>query len=286
MTVALVTGTSSGIGLHSAVGLARAGCTVVATMRDLGRRRALDDAAAEAGVELDVRTLDVVDGDSVGSCFSSVVSDHGGLDVLVNNAGQGLVGTLEQLSDHDLRSQMDVNFFAVALLTRLALGVMRPAGRGRVLTVTSVGGVVGQPFNDAYCAAKFAVEGLMQSLAPVAARLGIDVSVVEPGPVSTEFVSGIMTRGAGALRGAPHLHGHDDADPYAPLLGAYVARTQDTFANAQRAEEVAAVVVEAAITDRPRFRWQTSEAASTFVGMSIHDLHGDKVIGETATWLM
>ena len=284
MTVALVTGTSSGIGLHSAVGLANAGCEVVATMRDLGKRHALDEAAAGAGVELDVRALDVVDHDGARSCVSSVVADHGGLDIVVNNAGQGLVGTLEQLSDDDLRAQMEVNYFAVALLTRLALGVMRGAGRGRVVTVTSVGGAVGQPFNDAYCASKFAVEGLLQSLAPVAARLGIAVSIVEPGPVSTEFVTGIMARGDGALRqrsGAPA--GADDA--YGPLLAAYVARTQQTFSQAQRAEDVAAVVVEAAMTDRPRFRWQTSDAARAFVAQSLRDLDGATVLTETSTWL-
>jgi NAD(P)-dependent dehydrogenase (short-subunit alcohol dehydrogenase family) len=285
MTVALVTGTSSGIGLHSAVGLARAGCTVVATMRDPARRQALDDAATKAGVELDVRRLDVVEQGNVRSCVSSVVSDHGGLDILVNNAGQGLVGTLEQLSDDDLRSQMEVNFFAVAVLTRLALGVMRGAGRGRVVTVTSVGGAVGQPFNDAYCAAKFAVEGLMQSLAPVAARVGVGVSVVEPGPVSTEFVNGIMARGAGALRAAMRPDAEPGGDPYGALLGAYVARTQQTFGNAQTADEVAAVVVEAATTHQPRFRWQTSPASSAFVAMSLRDLDGTSVAEETATWM-
>lgn len=283
MAVAVVTGTSSGIGLHSAVGLAKAGCEVVATMRDLGKRRALDQAAASAGVELDVRVLDVVDQETAGSCLSSVVADHGALDILVNNAGQGLVGTLEQLSDEDLRAQMEVNYFAVASLTRLAIGVMRRAGHGRVVAVTSVGGVVGQPFNDAYCASKFAVEGLLQSLAPVAARVGVEVSIVEPGPVSTEFVNGIMSRSAGALRQTAGEEGSVDA--YGPMLGAYVARTRETFSQAQSAEEVAAVVVEAATTERPRFRWQTSDAARLFVARSLCDLDGGQVLAETASWL-
>jgi NAD(P)-dependent dehydrogenase (short-subunit alcohol dehydrogenase family) len=168
---------------------------------------------------------------------------------------------------------------------------MRGAGRGRVVAVTSVGGAVGQPFNDAYCASKFAVEGLLQSLAPVAARIGVDVSVVEPGPVSTEFVNGIMARGAGALRTAADDRAGDDGSDdgsgsaYAALLGAYVARTQETFSQAQSAEDVAAVVVEAATTARPRFRWQTSEPARRFVAQSLRDLDGAQVLAETSGWL-
>jgi hypothetical protein len=110
----------------------------------------------------------------------------------------------------------------------------------------------------------------------------VAVSVVEPGPVATEFVNGIMARGAGALRGATDPH---HGDPYGPLLAAYVARTQETFSQAPRAEEVAAVVVEAATTEQPRFRWQTSDAARSFVAQSLRDLDGDEVLAETSSWL-
>lgn len=160
MTTALVTGTSSGIGLHTAIGLARTGVDVVATVRDTGRADALRTAAAAAGVELDIRALDVTD--PVGA--RDLVADVGPVDILVNNAGRGAVGTLEQLTDEDLQAQLDTNYLSVARLTRLVLPGMRERGTGRVVTVTSVGGAVGQPFSDAYCAAKFAVEGLMLSL--------------------------------------------------------------------------------------------------------------------------
>src|SRR3954447_24508202 len=166
--VALVTGTSSGIGLHTAVGLARSGLRVIATMRDIAKATALRSAAEQAGVEVEVRALDVVDEAQA----TALVADLERVDVLVNNAGQGSVGTLEQLTLDDLRAQLDVNYLGVATLTRLVLPGMRALGTGRVVTVTSVGGAVGQPFADAYCGAKFAVEGLMQSLAPVAARFG------------------------------------------------------------------------------------------------------------------
>lgn len=277
--VALVTGTSSGIGLRTAVGLAQAGLTVVATMRDPNQAQRLLDAAEEAGPEtagrLEVQPLDVTDAVNAAGSVERVLAEHGRLDVLVNNAGRGAVATLEQLTDEDLQAQLEVNYLGVARLTRLVLPVMRAQGSGRVVTVTSVGGVVGQPFADAYCGAKFAVEGLMQSLAPVAATFGVTVSVVEPGAVASDFV--------GNVAGAPD--GDDPEDPYADLLAAYLRRTAGAFDHAQSPTDAAAVIVEACTTTEPRFRWQTSEGASAFAGLSLADLDGSGVLGQTASWL-
>jgi len=273
--VALVTGTSSGMGLATAVGLARAGLTVVATMRDTGKGDALRRAAEDAGVEVDVRALDVTDSEQARACVDGVLADHGSVDVLVNNAGRGAVATLEQLSDAQLQEQLEVNYLGVARLTRLVLPSMRAAGSGRVVTVTSVGGAVGQPFADAYCAAKFAVEGLMQSLAPVAAKLGVTVSIVEPGAVASEFV-GNVHRGDEGL---------SSQDAYARMLAAYLERTAGAFDNAQTPEQAAEVIVQAATTTEPRFRWQTSAQASQFVGLSLADLDGSRVTGFTSTWI-
>lgn len=269
--VAVVTGTSSGMGLHTAVGLARAGLRVVATMRDVTRADALLAAARDAGVSVDVQALDVTDEGQIAEVIEAV----GTVDVLVNNAGRGAVGSLEQLTAQELRDQLEVNFMSVVSMTKAVLPGMRAAGTGRIVTVTSVGGAVGQPFADAYCAAKFAVEGLMQSLAPVAARFGIGVSIIEPAAVASAFVTnadGVLDR-VGA------------DDPYADLLAAYVRRTSGAFANAQSAEAAAEVIVEAATTSEPRFRWQTSDGAKAFVGLSLADLDGSRVIGQTSTWL-
>lgn len=264
--IALVTGTSSGIGLHTAVGLARTGLSVIATVRNTSRADALRAAADEAGVTLDIRALDVTDADGA----RALIESAGPVDVLVNNAGRGAVGTLEQLSDADLQEQLETNYLSVARLTRLVLPGMRERGRGRIVTVTSVGGVVGQPFADAYCGAKFAVEGLMQSLAPVMAPFGVDVSIVEPAAVASAFTESADISGAG---------------PYAQLQQAYLDRTSGAFASAQAPEDAAATVIEAATTQEPRFRWQTSEAAVRFAGLSLADLDGSRVLATTATWL-
>lgn len=266
MTTAIVTGTSSGIGLHTAVQLAAAGQRVIATVRDTSRADALRAAADAAGVTLDIRALDVTD--AAGA--AAFVEAAGPVDVLVNNAGRGAVGTLEQLSDADLQAQLETNYLSVARLTRLVLPGMRARGRGRIVTVTSVGGVVGQPFADAYCAAKFAVEGLMQSVAPVVAPFGVQVSVVEPAAVASSFVESVD---------------HSDAGPYEEQLQAHLARTRSSFAAAQAPEDAARTVVEAATTDSPRFRWQTSETAVRFAGLSLADLDGARVLGATSAWV-
>jgi NAD(P)-dependent dehydrogenase (short-subunit alcohol dehydrogenase family) len=281
--IAVVTGSSSGMGLHTAVGLAGRGVTVVATMRDPDRDHALRQAAETAGVQLDVRPLDVTDGPAATRCIDQVLATYGRIDILVNNAGRGSVASLEQLTMDALRAQLEVNYLGVAGLTKLVLTPMRLAGRGRIVTVTSVGGAVGQPFADAYCAAKFAVEGLMQSLAPVVARFGIDVSVVEPGAVASDFVANV----AGVLtpHGEPPAPESAADDPYAAMLQSYLARSRSAFAAAQSPADAAATIVEAALTDQPRFRWQTSAGASAFVGLSIADLDGSRVLEQTRGWV-
>jgi short-subunit dehydrogenase len=191
--------------------------------------------------------------------------------VLVNNAGRGSVATAEQLTLDDVREQLEVNYLGPVALTKAVLPAMREAGSGRVLTVTSVGGVVGQPFADAYCGAKFAVEGFMQSLAVVVERFGVWVSVIEPAAVASEFVANVAR---------PASHG-----PYGELLDAYLGRTRTAFAAAQSASSAGLAIAEAATSPDYRFRWQTSDQATAFAGLSLADLDGARVMGMTRTWI-
>lgn len=273
--ILLLTGTSSGIGLATAVAAAQAGWQTVATLRTPGRADKLRAAADEAGVTLDIRTLDVTDTASVATAVSGVLSDYGRLDALVNNAGAGHVGTIENESMDDVRRTMEVNFFGVVQTTKAVLPHLREAG-GRLVTVTSVGGVVGQPFNEAYCAAKFAVEGFMESLAPVAARTGVTVSLVEPGAVATEFVANAKVDPATLIAAA---------GPYAPSLMAYHERTQAAYGHAQTSADVAACVLEVLASERPPFRVQTSDWARDFVGTKLGDLDGSRTIALTDSYL-
>ncbi|MBJ6637075.1 SDR family NAD(P)-dependent oxidoreductase [Streptomyces sp. DHE7-1] len=271
-----MTGTSSGIGLAAAVAAARAGWRTVATLRDTTRADALRKAAVEAGVELDIRRLDVTDEDSVTAAIEGVIADYGRLDAVVNNAGAGHLGTLENDSLADIRKVMEVNFFGVLSVSKVALPHLRAVG-GRLITVTSVGGVIGQPFNEAYCAAKFAVEGYMESLAPVAKKLGVSVAVVEPGAVATEFVNNIGV----------DLEAGIDAGAYTDPLRHYIDRTVEQFLDgtAQTPASAAEAVIEALHAERPAFRIQTTDWARAFVSTKLADADGSAVQALTGSWV-
>ncbi|MBA2392574.1 MAG: SDR family oxidoreductase [Ktedonobacteraceae bacterium] len=269
--IALVTGTSSGIGLSTAVQLAQHGFTVVATMRDTKKAGPLGEQARAAGVTIDVRELDVQDDASVMRCVQGVLQTYGRIDLLVNNAGAGYLGTMEQTAIQDLQRTMEVNFFGVWRVTQAVFPAMRATGSGRILTVTSVGGLIGQPFNDAYCAAKFAVEGFMESLAPVAKRLGIAISLIEPGPVNTNFVASVVAT-------LPETT-QDVQAVYGSMLGAYMGETQERFATmGQTPDQIGEVMIKAATEENPHFRYTTSEMIHGLVAQKYVDPTGDALV--------
>ncbi|MEU1430696.1 SDR family oxidoreductase [Nocardia sp. NPDC005746] len=267
--VVLITGTSTGIGLAVAAAAVRAGYKTVATLRNPDKAGPARDTGA------DVRQLDVTDSASIANCVAGVVADYGRLDAVVNNAGISVLGTVEHLPMADIRRSMEVNYFGVVEVTKAVMPHLR-ASKGRLVTVTSVGGAVGQPFNEAYCAAKFAVEGFMQSLEPVAATVGVGVSVIEPGAVTTEFVTNARVDIPAAI---------DAAGPYAPALQAYINRTRGAYSTAQTAAQVADVVMSALTAYPVVFRWQTSDYARSFVADSLSDLDGSIVAGLTSKWV-
>ncbi len=272
----IVTGASTGIGAATALQLATAGHDVVATVRSDAAAATLNEAADAHGTSLTIRHLEVTDHGAVQALFTELEAERP-LDVLVHNAGAGQVGTLEQLDLAELRDAMEVNFFGAAACVKAAFGPMRQRGRGHIVVVTSVGGAVGQPFNDAYCAAKFAVEGLLESLHPVAKAHGVSVTVVEPGPVATEFIANV--------KGRAHFAGGDPTDPFGPQRDAYLRRSAATFANAQSSAEVAEVIAKVLTESDPAFRVQTSEAATAFVATKLSDLDGRQVTSMTAGWI-
>ena len=272
----LITGASSGIGEAAALQLA-ASHEVIATVRSDAACQSLLDQARDAGVSLDVALLDVTDFAAVDGLVDSLVQ-HGGIDVLIQNAGAGHVGTTEELVFDDLRACMELNFFAAAHIVQAVLPSMRARHAGRIIVVTSIGGVVGQPFNDAYCAAKFAIEGLLESLHPVAAAVGVQVTVVEPGPVATKFIDN--------LTGLDSVFSGDDG-LYAVEKAAYLARlgSPERLAGMQTSEDVAQVLVGLVESDSPPFRAQTSSWSTEFVGVKLGDLDGSATTGMTSSWV-
>ena len=187
--VAVITGSSSGIGLLTAIELARGGYRVVATMRDLGRRTRLDEAAERAGVSgrLDVRRLDVTETDSIPGVVEAVVRDHGRIDLLVNNAGFAMAGFAEDMRLAEIRQQFETNFFAHVAMTKAVLPVMRRQRAGHIIMVSSISGRVGQPVLSSYSSSKFALEGWSEALRLETFSLGIRVVLVEPGAFGTDI---------------------------------------------------------------------------------------------------
>ncbi len=184
----LITGCSSGFGLEMVNRFLEFDWTVVATLRNASSRQSIfDEQKKKYGSRLKVLNLDVTSSDDRANAVRCVLEEFDGkLDCLVNNAGYGLFGSLEDISEKQLREQMEVNFFAAALITRAFLPALRLA-RGRIINLSSVFGFSGFPLTSAYCASKFAVEGLTESLRIELAPYGIQVSSVEPGGHRTRF---------------------------------------------------------------------------------------------------
>jgi NAD(P)-dependent dehydrogenase (short-subunit alcohol dehydrogenase family) len=187
--IALITGSSSGFGLLTSIELAKAGFRVVATMRDLGRRERLDQAAAAAGVaaQLDVRALDVTNFISLPAFVDGVVRDYGRLDVLVNNAGFAVAGFAEDIKLDELRYQFETNFFGAVAMTKAALPTMRRQHSGHIIMVSSIAGLSGSVTVSSYSASKHALEGWSESLRLEINSLGIKVVLVEPGAFQTDI---------------------------------------------------------------------------------------------------
>jgi NAD(P)-dependent dehydrogenase (short-subunit alcohol dehydrogenase family) len=192
--IALITGASSGFGLLTSIELAKAGFHVIATMRDLGRRERLDQAAAAVGVaaRLDFRALDVTNFDAIPAFVEAVVRDHGRLDVLVNNAGFAVAGFAEDTKLEELRRQFETNFFGAVAMTKAVLPAMRSQHSGHIIQVSSIAGLHGSVTVSSYSASKHALEGWSESLRLEVNSLGIKVVLVEPGAFQTD----IWTRGA------------------------------------------------------------------------------------------
>jgi NAD(P)-dependent dehydrogenase (short-subunit alcohol dehydrogenase family) len=202
--VAFVTGSSSGIGLLTAVELARAGYRVIATMRDTSRRQRLDEATAAAGIApyVDVRALDVTEFDYVPSFINRVVQDYGRIDVLVNNAGFAVAGFAEDLSLEEIRSQFATNFFGQVAVTKAVLPTMRTQGSGHIIMISSISGLHGAVSVSSYSASKFALEGWSESLRLELNALGIKVVLVEPGSFQTDIWTRNAVLGQKAMDGS------------------------------------------------------------------------------------
>jgi NAD(P)-dependent dehydrogenase (short-subunit alcohol dehydrogenase family) len=186
--VAVVTGTSSGIGFETSLALAREGYFTYATMRDTTKSNKIKEIAQKENLKISILELDVDDEKSVKSAIAQILDQKQRVDVLVNNAGWGLWGCVEDVSIDEFKEQFETNFFSIIRLIQEVAPAMRKQGSGTIVNVSSVVGRIGFPASPAYISSKFALEGLSESLRFEFAPFGVDVIIIEPGVIKTNFM--------------------------------------------------------------------------------------------------
>jgi len=186
--VAIVTGTSSGIGFETSLALAREGYFTYATMRDTTKSNKIKEIAQKENLKINVLELDVDDEKSVKSAIAQILDQKQRIDVLVNNAGWGLWGCVEDVSVDEFKEQFETNFFSIIRLIQEVAPTMRKQSSGTIVNVSSVVGRIGFPASPAYISSKFALEGLSESLRFEFAPFGVDVIIIEPGVIKTNFM--------------------------------------------------------------------------------------------------
>lgn len=248
----LITGVSSGLGRALALAALARGDTVMGTLRQAEQLAGFE--ALAPGQAIAVR-LDVTDKDRVRDVIAGAIERAGGIDVVVNNAGYGLSGAAEELSDAELRHQMETNFFGLVAVTQAALPFMRAQKRGHVVNISSVAGYKGIVGMSAYSASKFAVEGFSESLAAETAHLGIKVTIVEPGAFRTNWSSDTAI-----VRSAKVI------DDYAPSAGVVRAGLSQMDGRQQNdPAKGAAAIIQAVEAEAPPLRLPLGPDSVTYL---------------------
>jgi NAD(P)-dependent dehydrogenase (short-subunit alcohol dehydrogenase family) len=193
MRSVLITGTSKGIGFETALAFGRAGYRVHATMRNPSQSPALADVAAKEKLAISISTIDVDDDESVRDGIATIQSEHGPIDVLVNNAGVERAGSIEEQSIDDFRATMETNYFGTLRCIKSVVPQMRQRRAGAIINISSVAGSFTQPPMAAYCASKWALEALSESLACEMKAFGVRVVLVKPGIIDTSMARRITT---------------------------------------------------------------------------------------------
>ena len=252
--VAVVTGSSSGIGFETSLLLARNEFVTYATMRNLKKSTDLQEIAAKECIPLKVLPLDVNDDTSVSSAIDTIIKENGRIDVLVNNAGYDVFGSLEELTIDEIKGQFETNFFGVVRATKAVIPTMRKQGSGTIVNISSLGGRIGlMPFLTAYHSSKFAVEGFTESLRQELAQFNIDVILIEPGAIRSNFIDN--------SKNAKNYN--PENSPYASTIQKLFEGFQSIMAESSHPRDVAEVILKVVNTSSPNVRYPVGKDAES-----------------------
>jgi NAD(P)-dependent dehydrogenase (short-subunit alcohol dehydrogenase family) len=260
--VVLITGCSTGIGCDLAQRLARAGYMVAATARDVEAMEGL-----EAALKL---ALDVTRPESIQKAVDSTIEQFGRIDVLVNNAGYSQIGALEELADSQVQQMYDVNVFGVLRMVRAVVPYMRAQKIGQIINISSIAGKMATPVNGAYSSTKFALEALSDALRLELAPFNIQVILVEPGAIKTNFDQTVHARGDALLS--------NPASPYLPLYRKYQRVSDGMRQQEPGPEAVSKVVQQAMETSKPKARYLAGVAFPGRMVIYMRDLIWNPVV--------
>ena len=245
----LITGASSGFGKETAKLFQKNGWNVIATMRSPEKEQDLNELE-----NVLVTKLDVQDSESINNAIKEGIEKFGSIDVLLNNAGYGLMGVFESVTKDQIQTQYAVNVFGLMNVTQAVLPFLRDNGQGTIINISSFGGITALPFGSLYNSSKFAVEGFSESLSHELLPLNIAVKIIEPGSVSTNFFKGIeMIK--------------NEIPAYGPLLGAFFGRYAKTTEHMAKAvaEDVAATIYQAATDQTQKLRYVVGDDAQFYI---------------------
>jgi NAD(P)-dependent dehydrogenase (short-subunit alcohol dehydrogenase family) len=254
--VAIVTGSSSGIGFETSLALARNGFMTYATMRNLDKSENIKSLAEKEKLPLKIVQLDVTYDGSVKNAMQSITAEANRIDVLINNAGYVLNGAFEDLAIEELKAQYETNLFGVTRVTQAALPIMRKQKSGIIVNISS--GVVtigGYPGGSAYVSTKFAIEGLSKSMAYELEPFGIKVVLVEPGVIRTNLVNSMVSA----------KKSQDPNSPYSQIMQKMAASFESMLENGSSADVVAKVVLNVVTSENPSLKYSAGKDIETWM---------------------
>jgi NAD(P)-dependent dehydrogenase (short-subunit alcohol dehydrogenase family) len=254
--VAVVTGSSTGIGYETSLTLARNGFLTYATMRTLNKSENIKSVATRENLPLRIKQLDVTNDVSVKNAIQTITSEAGRIDVLVNNAGYGLNGAFEDLAMDEIKAQYETNVFGLIRTTHAVLPIMRRQKSGTIVNISSGAGRFGFPTGSAYVSTKFAVEGLSESMSYELEPFGIKVVIVEPGVIRTNFGDGLIVA----------KKSQDPNSPYSQMMQRSAAGFEKMMENASSPDVVAKVVLNAIRDKNPGLRYLAGSDVETWLG--------------------